>query len=92
MTECTQTVFSFPSCKSRKVTLDFAGGDITSFGGTMLLRQADRQLGLIKAAAGCIPDPRRQASITHSVRQMLAQRVYAIACGEEMEGAEVCHE
>lgn len=25
MTECTQTVFAFPSCKSRKVSADFAG-------------------------------------------------------------------
>ena len=49
----------------------------------MLLRQADRQLGLIRSAAGCIPDSRRQASVTHSIRQMLTQRVFAIACGEE---------
>ena len=49
----------------------------------MLLKQADRQLGLIRAAARGIPDSRRQASITHSIRRMLAQRVFAIACGEE---------
>lgn len=83
MTECTQTTFSFPSCKSRKVSSDFAGGNITSFGGVMLLKQADRQLGLIHSAAKCIFDPRRQASVTHSVAQMLSQRVFAIACGEE---------
>ena len=83
MTECNQTTFAFPSCKSRKVEADFTGGNISSIGGVMLLKQADRQLRLIASAARCIPDFRRQASVTHSVRQMLAQRVFAIACGEE---------
>ena len=82
-TECTQTVFTFPSCKSRKVSVDFAGGNITSFGGVMLLKQADRQLGLTRSVAQCIPDARRQASVTHTMRQMIAQRVFGIACGEE---------
>lgn len=83
MTECKQTSFAFPSCKSRKVSADFRGGNITSFGGVMLLKQADRKLGLTSSAARCIPDPRRKASVTHSIRQMLAQRVFAVACGEE---------
>lgn len=83
MAECTQTLFRFPSCKSRKVEADFSGGNITSFGGAMLLKQADRQLGLIDAAARSITDPRRKASVTHPVRHMLSQRVFAIACGEE---------
>jgi len=83
MTECNQAEFAFPSCKSRKVTADFTGGNISSIGGVMLLKRADRQLGLIASSARCIPDLRRQASVTHSVRHMLAQRVFAIACGEE---------
>jgi hypothetical protein len=83
MTECTQTELSFPSCKSRKVTADFSGGTITSYGGASLLRQADRQLDLLRQAARLIPDPRRQASIEHSVESMLRQRVFAVACGEE---------
>jgi hypothetical protein len=83
MTECTQTELSFPSCKSKKVSVDFSGGNISSFGGAVLLRQADRQTGLLRDAARKIPDPRRQASVVHSVEQMLRQRVFAIACGEE---------
>ena len=83
MTECTQTELSLPSCKSRKVSVDFAGGNISSFGGAVLLAQADRKLGLLRAAARKIPDSRRKASVKHSVEKMLRQRVYAIACGEE---------
>jgi len=41
----------------------------------MLLRKAVRLLGLIRSAARCIPDPRRQAGMKHALRQMLAQRV-----------------
>lgn len=83
MTECTQTELSFPSCKSKKVSVDFSGGNISSFGRAVLLRQADRQTGFLQDAARLIPDPRRQASVTHSVETMLRQRVFAVACGEE---------
>ncbi|MDF7806850.1 IS1380 family transposase [Pontiellaceae bacterium B12219] len=83
MTEYTQTHFNFPSCKSRKITVDFSGGNITSNGGVLLLRQADRKLGLTRAAARLIPDDRRKASVKHSIEQMFRQRVYALGCGEE---------
>lgn len=83
MTECTQTDFTFPTCKSRKITADFSGGNITSNGGVLLLRQADSKLGLTRAAARLIPDSRRTSSVKHSTEQMFRQRVYAIGCGEE---------
>jgi len=41
MTKCNQAELAFPSCKSRTVTADFAGGNISSIGGMMLLKQAD---------------------------------------------------
>jgi len=44
MTKCTQSDFGFPACKSRKITLDFLGGNITSNGGILLLKQADAKL------------------------------------------------
>lgn len=59
--------------------MDFSGGNISSFGGAVLLRQADRQSGLLREAARLIPDSRRQASVTHSVETMLRQRVFAVA-------------
>ena len=83
MTECTQTNFGFPSCKSRKITADFSGGNISSNGGVLLLKQADSKLGLTRAAARLVPDNRRKSSVKHTIEQMFRQRVYAIACGEE---------
>lgn len=49
----------------------------------MLLREVDRRLGLTKAAATACVDDRRKASVRHSIRDMLAQRVYGLACGNE---------
>jgi hypothetical protein len=49
VTDCTQTSFEFPDLKRRKVQAEFSGGEITSDGGVLLLRQIDRRLGLLKA-------------------------------------------
>ena len=51
MTHCTTPKIEFPSLKRRKVEAEFSGGEITSDGGALLLREADRQLGLMKAAS-----------------------------------------
>ena len=61
----------------------FAGGAITSNGGAVLLRQADRMLGLTEQAARVLDDPRRKASCRHSARSMLRQRVFGLALGYE---------
>ncbi len=83
MTECTQSVFDFPACKSRKVQADFNGGAMTSDGGALLLRQADRRIGLSKTLARALPDPRRQNSCEHKLPQLLRQRIYGLALGYE---------
>ncbi len=48
MTDCNLEPIRFPSCKGRLVEASFSGGAITSDGGAVLLRQADRMrmLGL----------------------------------------------
>jgi hypothetical protein len=49
----------------------------------LLLRQADRLLGLSAAVAGALSDSRRQASCEHDAVDLLRQRLYAIALGYE---------
>ncbi len=56
---------------------------MTSDGGVMRLGETDRKLGLLDAAARCIPDPRNPLLIKHAVRDMLRQRVYGLALGWE---------
>jgi hypothetical protein len=83
MTKCTQESFNFPEVKKRTVEVNFQGGDITSDGGVMLLRQVDKRIGLSKAVAQVLEDNRRQASCRHDSLTLLRQRVYALACGYE---------
>jgi len=83
MTNCKLKSLYFPSNKSKKVEVNFSGGDVTSDGGVLLLREIDRKLGLSKKMASLVPDERDQRYIDHSVEKMLAQRVYGIALGYE---------
>src|SRR3954447_536500 len=83
MPNCTQKDFGFPSFDRRKIEANFAGGDVSSDGGLMLLREADRRLGLLQALDAALPDPRDPLYITHAQVDLLRQRVYGIAQGYE---------
>ena len=76
-------VIDFGRLGRRKIEGRFDGGSMTSDAGVMLLAEVDRRLGLLGAAARCIADPRDALLITHSVRDMLRQRVYGLALGWE---------
>ena len=65
MTDCNTELFDFPSFDRRKIEADFSGGDVSSDGGLMLLREADRRLGLCRALSEAIVDPRAPDLITH---------------------------
>ena len=81
MPKCYQRTVEFPRVNRRVVEAGFDGGEITSDGGVLLLRQADRVLGLSAAMAAALTDARRQASCDHAVLDLLRQRLYAIALG-----------
>ena len=83
MTECKRTTVTFATLNRRKMVADFSGGSITSDAGAMLLREADRRIGLIDAIDRVIPDPRNPDLILHPQRALLAQRIFGIACGYE---------
>jgi len=67
----------------RVVEANFEGGDLSSDGGLLLLRRADERIGLSRAAAAVLTDPRDPTRITHSLRDLLAQRIYGLCCGYE---------
>jgi len=83
VTKCNLPTVSFPSCKRRTVEAHFGGGSVSSDGGVLLLRQADRRLGLTTGVASLLEDRRRQASCQHETLSLLRQRVYALALGYE---------
>jgi hypothetical protein len=83
VTDCTAKSIEFPACKRRKVEAQFNGGDVTSDGGVMLLRQADRRLKLSERMAVHLNDWRRQKSCQHALADLLRQRLYGLALGYE---------
>lgn len=83
MTKCYQPEFRFSSLSRRKITADFTGGDLTSNAGLLLLRECDRRLGLSRAVARVVNDPRRASSVAYQAEQLVRQRLLAIAAGYE---------
>ncbi|SFT80862.1 transposase, partial [Halomonas saccharevitans] len=83
MTKCTTPTASFPRCKGRQVTAGFDGGEITSDGGVLLLRQLDREMGLTRTIARRLDDARATRRCQHRAETMLRQRVFGLALGYE---------
>ncbi|WP_419601152.1 transposase, partial [Thiolapillus sp.] len=82
-TECKPEQLEFQSLGWREVIGRFDGGRITSDGGGLLLREVDQRIGLLDRLAACFTDHRNPESIEHSVRDLVAQRVYGLALGYE---------
>jgi hypothetical protein len=73
----------FQELGSRQVVADFSGGHLSSDGGVLLLRQIDNGLGVTRSLAGCFTDWRDARFVEHSLSELLAQRVHALALGYE---------
>ena len=82
-TECNPEQLEFHALGRRDVIGRFDGGRITSDGGGLLLREADKRLGLLDRLAACFSDYRNPNAIEHSVSALIAQRVYSLALGYE---------
>jgi hypothetical protein len=73
----------FPGIFDRPVVAQFDQPQSSSDGGAILLKAADRRLGLTEALAACLEDERQAGKVQHEVDELLMQRVMAIACGYE---------
>jgi Transposase DDE domain group 1 len=73
----------FDDLGPRRVQADFSGGHLSSDGGSLLLRQIDRGLGISRVLAKCFYDTRNQVFVDHSVQELLAQRLEGMALGYE---------
>jgi hypothetical protein len=83
MNDDTLLPFGLPSVCRKKLTVDFEGGNQSSNGGLLLLRESERTLGVCWRLAEAMPDRRDQRRIRHAMFEMLMARVSAIACGYE---------
>jgi hypothetical protein len=71
----------FPPITSYTVRADFDGEALSSDFGALLLWGIDRQIGLTERRAAAMQDKRHPSSIDHTLRALLAQRLYQIASG-----------
>jgi hypothetical protein len=82
-TECNAREFDFQGLGSRVVTARFDGGAITSDAGGLLLREVEAKTGILRRFAACFTDHRDPERIEHSVTELMAQRIFALALGYE---------
>ena len=68
---------------NKAVDLDFDGGLLSSDAGLMLLKDPDEQLGLTRALAAVLKDPRAPRRVHFPLHALLKQRVWHIAAGDE---------
>jgi hypothetical protein len=73
----------FSPISHKKVEADFEGGEITSNAGALLLRETEKQVGIISAIAFAVRDIRDLRYVDHSISDIVTQRVNQIACGYE---------
>ena len=71
----------FPDLFGKPLTATFDVPNASSDGGALLLKAADRRLGLIAALAECLADTRQPGKVVHGLQELIAQRVYGLACG-----------
>ena len=83
MTNGTSERIDFPACRKRLVEADFGGGEVTSNGGLLLLRDVDRRLGLTASVARGLEDRRQRGKVRHRLVDMVRQRCYGLALGYE---------
>src|SRR5919205_4626166 len=66
--------------KSRPI---LSGGEVSSDGGLLRIRQVDRWIGLTKGLGQLLPDRRDPDRITHPLESLLQQRLYGLGMGYE---------
>ena len=71
----------FPEIFRKPIVAQFDQREGSSDGGALLLKAADRRYGLLDELSACLRDQRQAGKVDHSLRELLAQRVFSIACG-----------
>jgi Transposase DDE domain group 1 len=71
----------FPVIFRKPVVAQFDQREGSCDGGALLLKAADRHYELVAGLSSCLRDERQSGKVDHSLRELVAQRVFSIACG-----------
>jgi hypothetical protein len=75
-----QTVL-FPDLFNKPLVATFDQPHASSDGGAVLLKAAEARYGLINGFARCLVDDRQSGKVRHTLTDVLAQRIFGLACG-----------
>ena len=81
--ECNGEQLSFQGVGGRQIVARFDGGQLSSDGGGLLLREVERRTGLLSQFAACFRDFRDPLLVEHTVKSLISQRVMGLALGYE---------
>ena len=82
-TQCSADQLEFEGFAGRRVVAAFDGGALTSDAGALLLREADRAIGLSRRVSACFRDARCPERVVHALRTLIGQRIVGLALGYE---------
>jgi hypothetical protein len=75
-----QTVL-FPNLFDKPLIATFDQPQASSDGGAVLLKAAEARYGMIDGFARCLVEDRQPGKVQHTLRDLLAQRIFGLACG-----------
>lgn len=76
-------IFHLTRSNQREVTASFDDPTLSTCGGLAMLKEAERNCGIISEIAAVMQDWRKRWLVQHPLEEMLHQRVAQIACGYE---------
>lgn len=82
-TECNGEQLNFQGVGRREVVARFDGGQLSSDGGGLLLRETERRTGIVEQFAECFRDFRSPLLVEHSLKSLIGQRVIGLGLGYE---------
>lgn len=83
MTQNTKQMMLFKDISHKKVVADFNGGDVSSDGGLLFLREVESKMHVIKRVTDVLNDRRHPGYVKHLITQLMSQRVFQVASGYE---------
>lgn len=83
MKDTTKQRVLFADSNNKPVFVQFDQPNSSSDGGALLLKACDKNLGLVAALGDCIHDARQPGKISHTMTELVGQRIFGIACGYE---------
>jgi len=83
MTEATLFLPGLSPIGGKEITATFDGGQLSSDGGVLILREIEKRLGIAAMLSGHVPDKRDPGRIIHTHADMIRARLFAIASGYE---------